>query len=196
MNDISAVILAGGNASRLSGIDKGNIEIAENLSIIQHLINQLHNSQVSNVIISANKAEPYQHLGLEVIPDIRRGIGPLAGIESGLAYFAQRGFQAVMFIPCDMPNFTSAEISTLANSYLQSSSQIVYAKTDYFNSHPLSAIVDAGLGDDISKAIDLGHRKILDVWDMYDSSPVMFDDESSFVNINTRTDIKCFCERR
>ena len=86
---IAGVILAGGQARRMNGQAKGHIRIGR-LSIIERLINEFHQAGINDLILVTNNARSYDTCGLPVIPDLRPGIGPLAGIEAGLNYYQQR----------------------------------------------------------------------------------------------------------
>ena len=84
--DINAVILAGGQGSRLGGLDKGLIELNKR-PLIQHVIERIQ-QQVSNIIISANRnISDYANFGFEVYEDdIPDFAGPLAGILRALEH--------------------------------------------------------------------------------------------------------------
>ena len=82
---ITAVILAGGQGTRMGGADKGWIEF-EGQPLIERLLSQL-TAQVDEVVISANRnAERYAALNVRVAGDLRPDYaGPLAGIETALS---------------------------------------------------------------------------------------------------------------
>ena len=94
--NIAAVILAGGKARRLGGIVKGKLNAEADVSIINRLIDQLEIAGVYDIAISANDTEAYTEFNKPIINDKRTGVGPLAGIESGLAHFAE-DFDGVFF---------------------------------------------------------------------------------------------------
>jgi molybdopterin-guanine dinucleotide biosynthesis protein A len=185
---ISAAILAGGNGSRLGGIAKGAIEVGNGVSIICKLIKELTKLDISDTVIVANDSEPYRNCGVKVIPDIRAGIGPMGGIEAGLAHFAGKS-DAVMFVPCDMPNITAKEMSALKEEFVETESPVVFAETAGFFWHPLCAIVHNDLKENISSAIDQGQRKIRNVWQQVKAITVRFPDETAFFNINNPADM-------
>jgi molybdopterin-guanine dinucleotide biosynthesis protein A len=186
--EIGGVILAGGKARRLGGLTKGCIEIGGNISIVEQLINELKNAGISNIIIAANDSIPYLHFDVEVLHDIRQGIGPLGGIETGLVHFTDKS-DAVMFVPCDMPNITSKEILTLKEAFIESEKPVVFAYTAGFFWHPLCAVVHNRLKNQISSAIDDGQRKVQNIWRQFKAETVPFDNETAFLNINTFEDI-------
>ena len=79
--DITAVILAGGNSSRM-GLNKSLLKI-NNSSFIDRTIILLENI-FDDIIIVSNSPEDYTALGLQIFQDVYPGFGPLAGIHSGL----------------------------------------------------------------------------------------------------------------
>ncbi|MBN2182270.1 MAG: molybdenum cofactor guanylyltransferase [Sedimentisphaerales bacterium] len=186
--EIGGVILAGGQARRLGGLAKGRIEVGGNVSIVEQLISELKNAGICNIIIAANDPIPYLHFDIEVVPDIRKGIGPLGGIETGLVHFTGQS-DAVMFVPCDMPNITSKEMLTLKEAFMETEKPVVFAGTAGFFWHPLCAVVHNRLKNRISSAIDDGQRKVRDIWQQLKAETVLFDDNTAFFNINNFEDI-------
>lgn len=187
--EIGGVILAGGQARRLGGLAKGRIEVERNVSIVEKLIDEFANAGINSVVIAANDSIPYLHFGVEVISDIRTGIGPIGGIETGLVHFAGL-FDAAMFIPCDMPNITYREMTALKKAFIENKKPVVFAQTAGFFLHPLCAVVHIDLIDMVSSAIDSGQRKIRDLWQQLNAEAVQFSDNDAFVNINDFADME------
>ncbi|MCK5000481.1 MAG: molybdenum cofactor guanylyltransferase [Anaerohalosphaera sp.] len=185
---IAAAILAGGKARRMGGVPKGTIESDKGVAIVERLINELARSGIENIVISANDPENYEKFGLKIIADTRTDVGPIGGIESTMAFFADRS-DAVMFMPCDMPNIKEKEISALKDFFIETDSKIVFAKTEGFFWHPLCAVVHNDLKGLISSAIDSGHRKVTDVWRQLNAASVSFPDENAFINLNDPSDM-------
>lgn len=186
---IFGAIIAGGKAGRLGGIIKGNLKINNDNTIIDHLIRQYRHAGIKEIAIIANDSRPYQAYNLEVIPDLRIGIGPLAGIESGLNYYKGR-CDAVLFLPSDIPNITANEISVLKEAFITTEQPVVYPATSNLESHPLCVVVNCDLKETITSAIDHGQRKVRDIWEQVNARIVQFPDEKVFFNINTPFDIK------
>ena len=157
-------------------------------SILENTIREVTSSGVEEITIAANDPEPYKPYGLPVIPDLRPGIGPLGGIEAGLAHYARR-YEAVLFLPCDLPGITSREISALISAFDNESGLIVFAQAGHFFDQPLCTIVPNALHQAISKAIDDGKRKVGDVWRELGAVVVHFDDPAPFFNVNTPEDM-------
>src|SRR5258708_39599236 len=82
--DITGLVLAGGQGSRMDGEDKGLV-LLDGQPMIERVIARLR-PQVGEVIISANRnRERYATLGYRVVPDLLANYqGPLAGMASGL----------------------------------------------------------------------------------------------------------------
>ena len=79
-NEITAVILAGGQASRMDGEDKGLIVFRE-LPLIAHVVN-ITKPKVNQTLISANRnLEEYANFGKVISDDLEGYQGPLAGIS-------------------------------------------------------------------------------------------------------------------
>lgn len=187
--NIAGAILAGGKATRLEGLAKGTIEIDKGLSIVQHLIREMSYAGIDDVVLVANDAASYAGYGIPVISDFRRGMGPMGGMESAFAWFASR-CEAVMFLPCDVPNITAKELLQLKTAYLQSDAPAVYARTGDFFCHALCTVVHNEAAGRVSEAIDRGQFRTRDFWLGMNAEPVFFEDENIFKNLNTLDDVR------
>lgn len=94
---ISAAILAGGQSSRMRE-NKALLKIGGR-TIIERIASML-TGVGADVVIVADREEEYAFLGLPVIPDIVKQIGPLGGIHAALSHFKD---EAVFIISCDLP---------------------------------------------------------------------------------------------
>jgi len=186
--NIAGAILAGGNACRMNGLAKGTLKTAGGISIVEQLITEFNQAGIRDVIIVTNDSGLYQYCGIEIISDLRSGVGPVAGIEAGLNYFVNRS-DAVLFIPCDMPKITAKQIWALKKAFILRNTPVVFAKTGDFFWHPLCAVVHNDLFRDISTAIDFGARKVRALWCKVGASSLLFEDESCFFNINNHDDL-------
>jgi molybdopterin-guanine dinucleotide biosynthesis protein A len=95
------VILAGGGARRLGGIDKPLLAVGGR-RLIERIIGAL---DADHIAISAN-GDParYAALSLPVLSDGEfAGQGPLAGVLAGLEWAAGVGAEAVLTVPGDTP---------------------------------------------------------------------------------------------
>lgn len=112
-NSISAILLAGGQGSRMGGQDKG-LSLLNSKPLIQHMLDKL-TGQVTSITISANRnIEQYLRLGHRVIKDQAPDFqGPLSGIIS-----ASKNIQTdyILVLPCDMPGLPDNLVSKMAQS--------------------------------------------------------------------------------
>jgi len=99
--EISAIILAGGQARRMGGHDKGLIHYQQR-PLIEHVLQRL-TAQVKSVSINANRnLKQYQSYGHPVFSDQLSGFqGPLAGISSALQ---KTNTPYLLIVPCDSPH--------------------------------------------------------------------------------------------
>ena len=83
-NEITGAILAGGQARRMQGQDKGLI-LFKNKPLIEHVID-IFKPQVGKLVINANRNHTkYGQYGLKIIADeFNDYLGPLAGMASVL----------------------------------------------------------------------------------------------------------------
>ena len=85
------VILAGGQATRMGGGDKGLLALG-GTPLLSHVIARLE-PQVAGLALNANgDAARFEAFGLPVLPDTIAGFaGPLAGVLAGLDWAAGHG---------------------------------------------------------------------------------------------------------
>lgn len=184
---IGAAILAGGQAFRLGGINKGNIKIGNKQSIIKKLLSEFKKIGLTDVIIAANNPTPYLQYQLPIIPDYEQKQGPLAGVISSLHYFANKNYEKVIFVPSDLPNTTDHELFVLKNNIFADS--IIYAKT-YEQAHPLCVAIPTNKLNAIISIFANGERKAINVWAQLKSIAVEFKNDRNFININTENELK------
>ncbi len=102
MTGIVAVILAGGEARRLGGIDKTLIAL-DGTPVLSLILRRLR-PQLDRIALSAN-GDPsrFAAFALPVLADARSGIGPLSGLLRGLDWAAGQGADALLTVPGDTP---------------------------------------------------------------------------------------------
>ncbi len=110
-------ILTGGTAGRMQGLPKGLLERTPGQTIIEYLLAEAAHVNLDPVLLLANEPEHYERFGMPVVQDLRRGQGPLGGIEAALSYAVNRRLaDAVVFLPCDTPAIGRGEIARLRHS--------------------------------------------------------------------------------
>ena len=87
-NQVTGVLLAGGQSRRMGGGDKGLLELAGR-PMLGHVICRL-GAQVGAMVINANgDPQRFAAFGLPVVPDTIGGfVGPLAGVLAGMRWSA------------------------------------------------------------------------------------------------------------
>ena len=202
--ELVGVILAGGLATRLSGLAKGLLPGLAGESIVLHQARELLAAGVGEVVLICNDPEPYRETHLEILPDIRLGNGPMGGIEAGLVWAAGRARGAV-FLPCDMPAISRVEINKLIVAWRHSQAGLSWALlcgdhepcsqntcSQGIQRHPLCCVVSAGHSRAVSKSIDEGKLKIRQLWEDLQATEVRFANAPAFENINTPEDLQAW----
>ena len=87
---MGGAILAGGLATRYGGANKAALDLGDGRTLLEHISGELSAAGVGEVVVcvSAEAARAARAGGLKAIPDRRPHLGPLAGIEAALAYYA------------------------------------------------------------------------------------------------------------
>ena len=131
---IAGLILAGGQATRMGGVDKGLLAF-EGHPLVQVIAEKLR-PQVDGLWVSANRnLAQYQALGYPVFTDDTAwaGFGPLSGIASFLAHLPAE-YTHIQIVPCDTPNLPEDLTVKLAHTLTTSQTtnptvQAVYPQT-------------------------------------------------------------------
>ena len=183
--NITAVILAGGQGSRLGGVDKGLLELNK-IPLVQHLINRIQ-PQVAKIIISANRnIKRYADLGFPVYEDeISDFAGPLAGILKALQ---QCKSEWLLTVPADSP-FIPANLAQRLGKNIQNN-KIVMAH-DGERLQPTFALIHKSLASSLEDFLQQGERKAR-VWMQQQPHKIVdFSDQAyAFININTKDELK------
>lgn len=185
VNDITAVILAGGKARRMDGEDKGLINL-NGRAMIDYIISALR-PQAGNIIINANRnPQQYGIYGLPVVADMLGDyFGPLAGMATGM-HTTDRPY--IVTLPCDSPFIPGTLVETLFRSLDEQQADISVAH-DGTRMQPVFALLRCDLLPGLLAYLDEGGRKI-DTW--YDQQRLAIADFSdtpdTFLNLNTPQD--------
>lgn len=158
-DQVTGLILAGGQARRMQGQDKGLLTCAGR-PLIAYAIDILK-PLCGRLLINANRSlASYQAFELPVIPDQAQGFqGPLAGILTALRCVDT---PYLIAIPCDSPCLQSATLARLLSALIQTRAEIALAHDD-LRLHPVVIALRTGLADDLADYLAAGERKI-DRW--------------------------------
>lgn len=184
-NTVTGVVLAGGRATRMGGMDKGLVEVAGR-AMVDHVLQRLR-PQTAHLVVNANRNEAdYRQRGWPVVPDaFGEFAGPLAGIAAGLAASTT---DWVVTVPCDSPMVPPDLVSRLAAGVRDQDADIGVAHAEG-RMQPVFALLPGYLLGDLQAFLREGGRKI-DLWySRHRLAVVAFDDRpEAFVNVNTPED--------
>jgi molybdopterin-guanine dinucleotide biosynthesis protein A len=184
--EVTGVILAGGQGSRMGGVDKG-LQPFRGKPMAAHVIERL-GPQVDEILVNANRnLAEYAAFGHRVVSDEIEGFaGPLAGFERALEH-ARGGL--VCTAPCDSPFLPEDLVARLRAAMEREGADLAVAKTGA-QAHPVFCLMRREVHGSLRAFLGRGERKI-DRW--YASLRVVevpFDDEpDGFLNINTREEL-------
>jgi len=186
-DSITGVILAGGEARRMGGQDKGLIQLGGQ-PLIEHVLATLK-PQVGKIIINANRNhDSYGKYALPIVADELEGFnGPLAGMASCMRHIDT---EYMVTVPCDSPYVPRDLVSRLSQQ-LQSDDAEISVAHNGERMQPVFSLMKCDLLDSLLVYLNQGHRKI-DRW--YEQHKLAITDFSdapeTFININTPDDIK------
>ena len=191
--EVTGLILAGGQGSRMGGVDKG-LQPFRGRPMVAHVAERLA-PQVGELVVNANRnLEAYCAFGHRVISDEIEGFaGPLAGFERGLAHATT---PLVATAPCDSPFLPMDLVARLHAALTSRDAQLAVAKTGD-QAHPVFCLMRRDVHASLAAFLATGQRKIDKWYAALDVVEVPFDDEAeSFLNINTREELATLEPRR
>ena len=184
--EVTGVVLAGGQGSRMGGVDKG-LQVFQGRPMVEHVLARLA-PQVEEIVINANRnIEAYAAYGHRVIADEIEGFaGPLAGFERGLAH---AGGELVLTVPCDSPFLPMDLVRRLRTAMQGADAELAVARTGD-QAHPVFCLMRRSVHGSLRGFLAAGERKIDRWYSRLRVVEVAFDDEAdAFLNINTREEL-------
>ncbi|MFG6500746.1 molybdenum cofactor guanylyltransferase MobA [Sulfitobacter sp. 1A13191] len=187
------VILAGGQATRMGGGDKGLLPLGQG-TLLSSVIDRLE-PQVAGLALNAN-GDParFADLGLPVLADSIEGFaGPLAGVLAGLDWAAEQGAESIVTAAADTPFFPCDLVPRLLLAADGMAHPLALAATPDAKRgtarHPTFGLWPVALRDDLRSALAGGLRKVVLWTDRHDGREALFPDEAAFFNVNTPEDL-------
>ena len=188
--DITGLILAGGRATRMGGVDKG-LQNHQGMPLALHALLRLQ-PQVGHLLINANRnLAAYEALGVPVWPDPMADYpGPLAGWLAGLEHCDT---PYLLTVPCDTPGFPTDLAARLSAALAEQNADIAMAATledGRVQVQPVFCLLKTGLLESLVAYLHSGQRKI-DRWTaQHRSATVVFEDTRAFFNANTAAELR------
>jgi molybdenum cofactor guanylyltransferase len=182
--NITGLILAGGQGSRMGGVDKG-LQPFRGKPMVAHVVERL-GPQVATIIINANRSlEEYKAHSNLIVQDSLTGFqGPLAGFYAGMEATQT---PLMLTVPCDSPFLPLDLAQRMVTTMLAANALVAIAKTG----QPVFCLLHICLKNSLADFLSSGQRKI-DIWTaQHPCVEVPFDDvHDAFENINTPDDIQ------
>jgi molybdopterin-guanine dinucleotide biosynthesis protein A len=187
---MTAIILAGGKASRMQGKSKAFLKLGQEPLIKRQL--RLLKKTFKQIIIVTNTPQTYRNFkGVKVVPDIIPHQGPLGGIYSGLIASEDK-FNFVL--ACDMPFVNPKLINYIFRRSPGYDAVVPYADNRY---EPLFAVYSKNCIEPIKELIN---KKLLKLEGLFRAIKIKKITEKEvlrfglpemiFMNINTLLDLK------
>jgi molybdenum cofactor guanylyltransferase len=196
-NDVCALILAGGQSTRMGGHDKAWMPL-HGRPLIRHVLDRLAAQTLtpSRTVISANRhLDAYRALGHAVVGDLsEHSQGPLAGIQAALKPCTE---PMLLWVPCDAPHFPLDLLARLLAGKRQAGAKAAVACS--VDAHgqpalePCFALIDTDLAPSLDAALALQARKLGD-W-LLGHAPALVhfaepEQRHAFRNINTADELQ------
>jgi molybdopterin-guanine dinucleotide biosynthesis protein A len=186
-DEITGLILAGGRATRMGGIDKGLVEL-RGRTLVERVIERLR-PQVAGLVISANRnIDRYRAFGFPVALDAEDNLeafpGPLAGILAGLRA-APTPWVAVA--PCDAPFLAADLVSRLADALAGSRAAVAHVGATV---EPLFCLLSTDLVEDLATSLKHGERRAEAWLRGIGAAPAVFPLAENFINLNSLQELR------
>ncbi|WP_061034059.1 molybdenum cofactor guanylyltransferase MobA [Vibrio splendidus] len=183
----SWVILAGGQASRMGGKDKGLVEL-NGSPLIQYVIDKLSQQDVSITINANRNLDSYQAFAPVVSDSFPDYPGPLGGIHAGLKNATT---DWVGFVPCDSPQISDDLVERFCAA-VKEDSDILVAHDGEFK-QPVFTLFHKRVLPKLEAFLERGDRKIILLYKECVTEYVDFSDAPNcFVNLNTPEELTQF----
>ncbi len=183
----AAVVLAGGQATRMHGVDKGLVAL-NGKPLVSYVLDALK-TQVDCMVVSANRSQSdYAALGVQTVTDslgdspVTDFLGPLAGIAAAMRAVDS---ELLFICPCDSPFLCGDIVERLRAPLIAADADIAVAH-DGERPQPVFALIRCALLPGLVKFLADGERKIMFWYRQQKLIEVDFSDSlDTFININT-----------
>lgn len=185
LDNITGIILAGGQARRMHGQDKGLVQL-NTKPMIEYVINAMQ-PQVGTIIINANRNRTiYEEYGFPVVADQIAGYrGPLAGMASGLQA-ANTPF--IVTAPCDSPLIPDNLVQKLYSMLQDAEICTAHASGRL---QPVFTLMKTDLLPSMLEFLNNGERKIDKWFEKHRLAIADFSDQpDTFINVNSAEELK------
>ena len=185
IKNVTAIVLAGGNSSRMKGSDKSMLPV-RGVPMISHIVRQLE-LHFDEVIIGSGDVEKYKFLGHMVVADREKGCGPLMGIYSCLI----ASETDINFVTaCDIPYINISLIRKMLD--LSEGADIIVPVSGSDHYETLYAIYKKSVIPFAADLLSEGKFKISGLFEKVETRFIPFDPGTWYHNINYEEDYRNF----
>ena len=169
-------VLAGGRSARMRQ-DKARLQIGSRflVEVVAHAVVQA----AGNVTLIGNPAL-FSDLPFPCLPDLRPGLGPLAGLEAALSSTPS---EWNLVLGCDMPDIQSGDLAQLLAVAAETGALCTLATDATGRRHPLCAVYRRDSLRAVAAALDAGRLRLLDLVEELKAVEVRL--HSALSNLNT-----------
>jgi len=137
-------------------------------------------ASIAGSVTLIGRPERYSDLGFDCLPDLRSGLGPLAGIEAALD--SGRG-ELNLVLACDMPGLERDWLSRLLSQARRTNALCLACRDESGMLHPLCAVYRSACLPFVRRALDARRLKLLDLLGELDAASLEIPHKIS--NLNT-----------
>jgi len=191
---VSGVILAGGKSTRY-GRNKAFAEI-RGIPLVERVVTVM-GSVFEHLVISTNSPHEYAHLGLPMVEDLVKGLGPVGGIYTGLNFIPDG---AGFFVACDMPFLNASLLRLMVEEWEDCDAVVPRLGRMY---EPLHALYAKTCLESLREGIASRHHQIVEIFPRirirYVDEEViraLDPDLRCFVNVNRPDDLSSIENKR
>ena len=196
---ITGMVLAGGQGTRMGGVDKG-LQVFRGAPLAMQALLRLNMQKggwIGDTMINANRnIAAYESFGTQVWPDSLDGFaGPLAGFLTGLERCET---QYLLTVPCDSPLFPFDLAERLALALNKESAEMAIAAAPEVDgqvrAQPVFSLMSIHLLESLTLFTQGGGRKI-DAWTAQHKTVLVpfdlpHDDPRAFANANSIAELR------
>lgn len=174
-----AVILAGGESSRMNGYPKGLLEIGQK-TFIDKVIYELQ--MFDKLYISAN-TNSYDNFGCEILCDNIKNIGPISAIQAALS---KTDKEWIFICPCDMPFISAKTIMEMFDDIKSDTGCALLKGKERI--YPTVGIYNKRIIKNVSEQIMQRDYRLMNLLENINTVFTECSDEKQLININTSSE--------
>lgn len=187
----AGVILAGGKATRMNGIDKGLIKV-NGATIVENHVKLIAPFVSESMIIANNQS--YDNFELPVYADLIPDAGPMGGIYTA---FQKTDKEYLLVLACDMPSITQSFLAYLLKEAGMGIHDVVVP--EYNNKlQPLCAVYSRQMLPTVESFIKKNNYSLKEMIKATEHSTIRVDDDNPFsdkplfTNLNSERELQKF----